>query len=155
MFIAEIKNYGCAVISICLLTIICIFGWQLHSVEIEYKEYKGNIDDQVQKAKIEKARIEAEQAAKEKSASETYQRDLDRLNDALDRMRKSKVVSGNETLRVAGDSPDSMSRKAEDTSRTLKDSATTARTECTTFYSEAMMDTLQCSRLIEFVLLGY
>jgi protein-arginine kinase activator protein McsA len=124
---------------------------ELSSVQSEYKTYKDSINDQVQKAKIDKTRIEAEQAAKEKHAGEAYQRDLDRLNDALNRVQKSGAVPGNETLRVAGSSSGSLPRKAEDTARTLKDFATTARTGCTTFYSEAMMDALQCSRLIQFV----
>ena len=149
--IDQIKNYACAAIVICLLTVAGITKWQLHSVETEYKEYKDSINDQLSKAKIEKARIEADQAAKEKSASEAYQRDLDRLNDALDRVRKPKVVSGNETLRVAGSSAGSLPREAEDTARTLKDFATAARTGCPAFYSEAMKDALQCHHLIEFV----
>ena len=151
MFIDQIKNYGCAAIILVLLTVTVIARSELSSVQSEYKTYKDSINDQVQKAEIKKTRIEAEQAAKEKSASEAYQRDIDRLNDALDRMRKPKVVSGNETLRVAGTDSSIMPRKAEDTARTLKDFATTARIGCPAFYSEAMMDALQCHHLIEFV----
>ena len=149
--IAQTQAYICAAIIICLLTVTGMTKWQLHSVETEYKTYKDSINDQVQKAEIKKARIEAEQAAKEKSTSDAYQRDIDRLNDALDRVRKLKVVSRESGVQVAGSSPSSLPREAEDTARTLKDFATTARVGCTAFYSEAMRDALQCSRLIEFV----
>ena len=149
--IAQIQAYSCATIIICLLTVTGIIGWQLHSVETEYKTYKDSINDQLSKAKIEKARIEAEQKAKYDRGAADYAADISRLNRILNGLRKPKVVSGNEALRVAGDSPDSMPRKAEDTARTLKDFAATARVGCPAFYSEAMRDALQCSRLIEFV----
>ena len=149
--IANIKTYACAVVIIVLLTITGMTKWQLSSVQSEYKDYKDSINDQLQKAKIEKARIEAEQKAKYDRGSADYAADVDRLNRILDGLRKPKVVSGNETLRVAGSSAGSLPREAEDTARTLKDFATTARVGCPTFYSEAMRDILQCSRLIEFV----
>ena len=150
MFIDQIKNYGCAAIILVLLTVTVITRSELSSVQSEYKIYKDSINDQVQKAAIEKTRIEAEQAAKEKHAGEAYQRDIDRLNDALDRVQKSGAVSREAGVRVAGSSAGGLPGKAEDTARTLKDFATTARTESFT-YENAMMDTLQCSRLIEFV----
>ena len=149
--IAQTQAYICAAIIICLLTVTGMAKWQLHSVETEYKTYKDSINDQVQKAKIEKARIEAEQQAKYDQESADYAADIDRLSHILDGLRKPKVVSGNETLRVAGSSAGSLPREAEDTARTLKDFATTARVGCPAFYSEAMRDALQCSRLIQFV----
>ena len=149
--IDQIKAYICAATVMCFLTVAGITKWQLHSVETEYKEYKDSINDQLSKAEIKKERIEAEQSAKEKSTSEAYQRDIDRLNDALDRVRKPKTVSRESGMQVAGSSTDSLPREAEDTARTIKDFATAARVGCTAFYSEAMRDALQCSRLIEFV----
>jgi hypothetical protein len=134
-----------------LLIIAGIIGWKLHSVETEYKTYKDSIDDQVQKAEIEKARIEAEQKAKYDRESADYAADIGRLSRILNGLQKSGTVPRETGVRVAGSSPDSMPGKAEDTDRTLKDFATTARTDCPAFYSEAMMDTLQCSRLIQFV----
>jgi hypothetical protein len=151
MFLAEIKNYGCATIIICLLTITCIFGWQLHSAETEHKEYKDSINDQLSKAKIEKSRIEAEQQAKLDKASNDYAADRNRLADIIRRMRESGAMPREASVRVAGSGASSLPGEAEDTARTLKDSAATARTGCAAFYSEAMMDTLQCSRLIQFV----
>jgi len=134
-----------------LLTVAGMTKWQLHTVETEYKEYKDNVNDQLSKAKIEKARIEAEQKAKHDSEIADYAADVDRLNRILNGLRKPKVVSGNETLRVAGTDSSIMPGKAEDTARTLKDFATAARTGCPAFYSEAMKDALQCHHLIEFV----
>jgi hypothetical protein len=149
--IAYIKTYACGVVIVVLLTITGIIGWQLHSAKTEYETYKDSINDQVQKAKIEKARIEAEQKAKYDRGVADYASDIDRLNRILNGLRKSGAVPREAGVRVAGSSPDSLPREAEDTARTLKDFATTARTECPTFYSEAMRDALQCSRLIEFV----
>jgi hypothetical protein len=149
--IAQIQAYSCAIIIICLLTITGIIGWQLHSAETEYKTYKDSINDQVQKAEIEKARIEAEQKAKYDRGVANYAADIDRLNRILNGLQKSGAVPREAGVRVAGSSPDSLPRKAEDTDRTLKDFATTARVGCPAFYSEAMRDALQCSRLIEFM----
>ena len=149
--IADIKTYACGVVIVVLLTIAGMTKWQLHSVETEYKTYKDSINDQLSKAKIEKARIEAEQKAKYDRESADYAADIDRLNRILNGLQKSGAVPREAGVRVAGSSAGSLPGKAEDTARTLKDFATTARTECTAFYSEAMMDALQCSRLIEFV----
>jgi len=149
--IADIKTYACGVVIVVLLTITGMTKWQLHSVETEYKEYKDSINDQLSKAKIEKARIEAEQKSKYDREIADYAADVDRLNRILNGLQKSGAMSRETSVRVAGSSPDSLPRKAEDTDRTLKDFATTARVGCTAFYSEAMRDVLQCSRLIQFV----
>ena len=149
--IADIKTYACATVIVVLLTAFGMTKWQLHSVEKEYKTYKESINDQLQKAKIEKARIEAEQKAKHDREIADYAADLDRLNRILAGLRKSSVVSGNEALRVAGDSSGSMSREAESDSGLAKASEVEACVRRSTFFSEALKDTLQCSRLIEFV----
>ena len=149
--IDQIKNYACAAIVICLLTVAGMTKWQLSSVQSEYKDYKDSINDQLQKAKIEKARIEAEQKAKYDRGAADYAADIDRLSRILNGLQKPGAVPREAGVRVAGSSPDSMSRKAEDTARTLKDFATAARTGCPAFYSEAMKDALQCHHLIEFV----
>jgi len=151
MLIDQIKTYAGAALIIVLMTLLGTTKIQLDSVTKEYKTYKDSINDQLQKAKIEKARIEAEQAAKEKSANEAYQRDLDRLNRILNGLQKPKAVPGNEALPVAGDSPGSVSRKAEDTAGITQTSQVEACVKRSPFFSEAMRDTLQCSRLIEFV----
>ena len=149
--IDQIKNYACAAIVICLLTVAGITKWQLHSVETEYKEYKDSINDQLSKAKIEKARIETEQKAKYDRESADYAADIDRLNRILNGLQKSGAVPREAGVRVAGTDSSIMPGKAEDTTRTLKDFATTARIGCPAFYSEAMKDALQCHHLIEFV----
>jgi hypothetical protein len=148
---AQIQAYSCATIIICLLTITGIIGWQLHSVEVEYKTYKDSINDQVQKAKIEKARIEAEQKAKYDRESSDYAADIDRLSHILDGLRKPKVVSGNEALRVAGSSASSLPREAEDTSVTVTALATREGACESSFYADSLETTLQCKALIEFV----
>jgi hypothetical protein len=148
----DIKAYTCAIIIICLLIIAGIIGWKLHSVETEYETYKDSINDQVQKAKIEKARIEAEQKSKYDRESADYAADIGRLSRILNGLQKSGAMPREAGVRVAGSSPDSLPGKTEDTARTLKDFATTARVGCPAFYSEAMRDTLQCSRLIQFVI---
>jgi len=147
--IDQIKTYACAATVICLLTVTGMTKWQLHSVEKEYKTYKDSINAQLTKAKIDKARIEAEQQAKLDKATNDYTADRDRLNRILDGLRKPKIVSGNSTLPVAGVSPYSLSREAENTERFTATSTPATRTGFT--YEDAMMDTLQCSRLIQFV----
>ncbi len=149
--IAELRTYLMAGLIIVLLTTIGISRWELYSISKEYSEYKDSINDQVQKAKNEKIRIEAEQDAKAKQANEAYQRDLDRLNDALDRMRKSAYLPRNEALRVAGDSTSSMPKTPTDSTGLIEGVEIEARVRQSAFYREALKDTLQCSRLIEFV----
>jgi len=149
--IAELRSYLMAGLIIVLLTTIGISRWELHSVTKEYSEYKANINEQVEKAKNEKIRIEAEQDAKAKQANEAYQRDLDRLNDALDRMRSTRTVSRETTLRVDGVSTSSMPKTSTDSTGTIEGVEIEARVRQSAFYREALKDTLQCSRLIEFV----
>ena len=151
MFIDQIKNYAFGIVLVVLITILGMTKWQLNSVTKEFTEYKENINDQISKAEIEKARIEAAQKAKYDSAKSDYDTDRDRLADIIRRLRESGTVPRNETLRVAGDSPSTLPRKAEDTAGAIESAALTARARCPSFYSEAMMDALQCSRLIEFV----
>jgi len=147
--IDQIKTYACAATVICLLTVTGMTKWQLHSVEKEYKTYKDSINAQLTKAKIDKARTEAEQNAKHDREVSDLASDRDRLKRILDGLRKPKVVSGDEALPVAGVSPYSLSREAENTERFTATSTPATRTGFT--YEDAMMDTLQCSRLIDFV----
>jgi len=149
--IAELRSYLMAGLIIVLLTTIGISRWELYSISKEYSEYKANINEQVEKAKNEKIRIEAEQDAKAKQANEAYQRDLDRLNDALDRMRSTRTVSRETTLRVDGVSTSSMPKTSTDSTGTIEGVEIEARVRQSAFYREALKDTLQCSRLIEFV----
>jgi hypothetical protein len=147
--ITDIKNYACAAIVISLLTVAGMTKWQLHSVEKEYKTYKDSINDQLQKAKIEKARIEAEQQAKHDREVADLAADRDRLKRILDGLRKSSSVPRQAGLSVAGSSSSSMSEASTNSERFTATFAPATRTGFT--YEDAMMDTLQCSRLIEFV----
>ena len=150
MFIDQIKNYGCAAIILVLLTVTVIARLELSSVQSEYKTYKDSINDQVQKAEIKKARIEAEQKAKYDRGAADYTSDVDRLNRIITGLRKSGAVPREAGVRVAGSSADSLPGKAEDTARTFEAIKATTRTGSFT-YENAMMDTLQCKALIEFV----
>jgi hypothetical protein len=148
---AQIQAYSCATIIICLLTITGIIGWQLHSVETEYKTYKDSINDQVQKAKIEKARIEAEQKDKYDRESTDYAADISRLSHILNGLQKSGAVPRESGVRVAGSSAGSLPREAEDTSITVTALATREGTCESSFYADSLETTLQCKALIEFV----
>jgi hypothetical protein len=149
--IADIKTYACGIIIVGLLVTIGLGQAQLTNVKSEYKTYKDSINDQLQKAEIKKARIDAEQRAKHDKEVADLAADRDRLKRILDRLPKSKVVSGNEALRVAGDSSGGVPGKAEDTGITFTELATREGTCESSFYADALETTLICKRLIEFV----
>jgi hypothetical protein len=146
----KLKIYACAATVICLLTVAGMTKWQLHSVQSEYKTYKDNINDQVQQAKIEKARIEAEQRAKHDKEVADLAADRDRLKRILIGLRKPKDLPRDSSVPVAGSGSSGLPRTSEDTSRSFNTITIEARTGSFT-YENAMMDVLQCSRLIEFV----
>jgi len=125
--------------------------WQLHSVKTDYREYKESINDQVQQAKNEKIRIEAEQRAKLDKAKLDYSDSRQRLGDALKRLRDAEVVSGHSTMPMAGNSASAVPGTSENTAGTIVKLATFRGTCDIDFYEKAMIQTLQCSRLIEFV----
>ena len=124
--------------------------WQLHSVETDYSEYKESVNDQVAKAKNEKIRIEAEQRAKLDKAELDYADARKHLSAALKRLRDAQTMSGSGTMPVAGNSASTMPGTSENTTGAINPIAITAGTGSFT-YENAMMDTLQCSRLIAFI----
>lgn len=119
--------------------------------ELQIAKYKESINDQIQKAKNDKARIEAEQAARAYKAALGYSDTRKRLSDALKRVRDAEIMSGHGTMSVAGDSPSGVPRTPADSTGTTNPVEVTARAGEATFYENAMMDTLQCSALIELV----
>jgi len=149
MLIDQIKTYACAATVISLLTVAGMTKWQLHSVEKEYKTYKDSINAQLTKSKIDKARIEAEQKAKLDKATSDYDTDRARLADIIRRLRESRTMPRQPSMPLAGSSADSMSRKTANPERFTATSTPATRTGFT--YEDAMMDTLMCSKLIEFV----
>jgi hypothetical protein len=149
--IPNIKIYLCAATVISLLTVAGLSRLEVYYLTQEYNKYKENINDQVQQAKIEKARIEAEQTAKYDAARADFLDANRKLRDALDRLRKPTSVLRDAGLHVAGSGASSLSRTPEDTDSTTKAFEVDACIKQSSFFSAAMMDTLQCSRLIEFV----
>lgn len=121
-------------------------------VQKKFDDYKENINDQVEKAKADAAKVKLEQDAKFAKSQTDYAADRARLVAILNGLRKSETVPGNQSLPVAEPRIDSMPADTADTSRVVEAPAVTAGAcEGTEFYALAMLDTLQCSRLIEFV----
>ena len=146
-----------AIILACLMLGLGLTHWKAYShgkevVQAKFDTYKGNINDQVQKANAKATAIKAEQDAKYDKAKLDYadvSRDLDA---ALKRLRKPPSVPRNESLPVAGCSGDTVSTEAGNTERIAPAVEITAGAcEGSEFWENALRDTLQCSRLIEFV----
>jgi hypothetical protein len=149
--IPNLKIYLCLATVISLLTVSGLSRWETYSIKKEFAEYKENINDQVQKAKIEKARIDAEQRAKHDKEVADLDADRDRLNRILNGLRKPKIVQGNSGVPVAASCSGGVSGQAG-SAETTQVRLTTYKGTCDIeFYSDAMMDNLQCARLIEFV----
>jgi len=122
------------------------------SIQAKFDSYKDNINDQVQKAKDEKLRIEAEQNAKYDAARADYLDANRKLRDALDRLRKPQIVPRDGSMPVAGSSSNNLPGSSENTSGTNSTtSLATGACQNTEFYKLALMDTLQCSQLIELI----
>lgn len=121
-------------------------------VQAKFDKYKENINDQVQKAKVDAAKTKLEQDAKEAKAKLDYAATRKQLAAALARLRKPKVVPRDGGLPVAGCSSSPVPTEAGDTGGTAPAVEVAAGAcEGTEFYTLALQDTLQCSRLIEFV----
>lgn len=121
-------------------------------VQKKFDAYKENINDQVKKAKDDAAKTKLEQDTKEAKAKLDYDTARKQLAAALARLRKPEIVPGNGSVPVAGCSSSSMPAKASDTGGTAPAVEVAAGAcEGTEFYTLALQDTLQCSRLIEFV----
>jgi hypothetical protein len=149
--ISLIRTYASGAIIIALLTAFGLTKWQLNSVTKEYSYYKESINAQLQTAINEKIRIESEQAAKLDKARRDYssaRRDLDSI---LDRLRNGEIVSRDEALQVAGNSPYSLSSTAGSARGTQIKLKTYNGTCDIEFYSDAMKDNLQCQSIIEFI----
>lgn len=149
--IAQIKAYASGAIIIALLTAFGLTKLQLYYLTSEYKEYKESINAQLQTAINEKVRIESEQTAKLDKARRDYssaRRDLDSI---LGRLRNGEIMSRDEALQVAGNSPYSLSSTAGGAGGTQVKLKTYNGTCDIEFYSDAMKDNLQCQSIIEFI----
>ena len=120
-------------------------------VQAKFDSYKGNINDQVEKAKADAAKIKLEQDAKYSKAQSDYAADRAKLVTILNGLRKSQAVPRDGSLPVAGGSSGSMPAETADTGGTNVPLATFQGTCDADFYAAAMKDVLQCERLIEFV----
>jgi len=149
--IEQIKTYAAGAIIIALLTAFGLTKWQLHSVTKEYSSYKESINAQLQTAINEKVRIESEQAAKLDKARRDYSNTRRDLDSILDRLRNGEIVSRDEALQVARDSPYSLSGTTGSAGRPQIRLKTYNGTCDIEFYSDAMKDNLQCQSLIEFI----
>lgn len=121
-------------------------------VQKKFDAYKENINDQVQKANEKAATTKLIQDAKFALAKSTYAADTARLNAALARLRNPETVPRDGSVQVAGCGTGSMPPKTGDTGGTAPTvEARAGACEGTEFYTLALQDALQCSRLIEFV----
>jgi len=122
------------------------------SIQAKFDSYRDNIHDQLQKAKDEKLRIEAEQNAKLDKARRDYLDAARKLDDYFAGLRKLSDLQRNSGLLVAGSSAGAMSGEATYPSGTReRPQIETGACQGTEFYKLALMDTLQCSQLIELI----
>lgn len=129
-----------------------IAQWQLHSVKTDFQNYKDSINDQVQNAKNEKIRIESEQREKLDKAKLDYSDSSSKLAAALKRLRDTEIMSGHCSMSMAENSASSVPRRPEDTTGIINTAEITAGARSfNEFYELSMRDTLQCSKLIEFI----
>lgn len=133
------NNIGLAAI-LALVGALTFTGWKLNSVTVQFTQYKEAVNDQAQQAKNEKIRIESEQREKFNKKSLELADSKRRLADAFERMRNNP--GGSSTV----------SSETGDPNR-IKEAAETQAGACegTQFWEDALSDTLQCSKLIEFV----
>lgn len=146
--IDQIRTYITIIAFTALAVAFGLSQWELHNVKQEYDEYKESIDDQVQKNEIKKHIVEAEQDAKFKLAETGYSAALGVLND---RLRDIPTVPRCSPVPVAGSGGGAMPEASVYTEGTQVRLETFAGTCDRDFYEAALIDALQCSRLIEFV----
>lgn len=158
----QIKTYLNAILALGLIVGLSYSHWYAYShgkasgkaeIQTKFDSYKGNINDQVQKSKDEAAIEKQRQDAQYAKAQSDYADASRNLDIALKRLRDIKTVPRDSGLQVAGSSSGSLPSKAEDSSRTTDSASFGAGTfqSAREFYEAAMSDTLQCSKLIEFV----
>ena len=154
--IETIKQYTSLIVLALVLSVLSFTHYKAYQsgqgdIQVKFDAYRSRINDQLQAAITEKKRIEAEQNEKLAKATLDYSDSQRRLSDALKRLRDNSTVLRSDPLQVSGCCGSIVSRASEDTTRTVDSVEIAAGVRQTTFYSDAMMDTLQCSQLIKFV----
>lgn len=150
--IDQIRTYGCAAIILILLTVTVISKTELAYVKNDFKTYKDNINDQVQKAKINKAKIDAEHKAETKLAGDTADREFRRLAVIIDGLRNNKGVPGGSSVFMAGGGGSTMPGSDSDT-EVLNIPLQTYEGTCSLdFYADAMTDNIARDELLDLLL---
>ena len=154
--IETIKQYTSLIVLTMVLSMLAFTHYKAYQsgqgdVQVKFDAYRSRINDQLQAAINEKKRIEAEQNEKLAKATLDYSDSQRRLRDALKRLQDSAIVLRSDPLQVSGCCGSIVSRASKDTERTANTTEITTGIRQTSFYSDAMMDTLQCSQLIKFV----
>lgn len=125
--------------------------YKLSSVQSEFDQYKESIHDQLQIAKHEKERIDRENKAELDAARSRYadaRRDLDSV---LERLRNVEAMPGDKAMRMAGCGSNTMPGTETHTDGAVVRLATYGGTCNAEFYKAAMMQTLQCQSLIDYL----
>ena len=148
-----IKQYTSLIVLTLVLSVLAFSHYKAYQsgqgdVQVKFDAYRSRINDQLQAAINEKKRIEAEQNEKLAKATLDYSDSQRRLRDALKRLQDSAIVLRSDPLLVPGCCGSVVSRASKDTERTANTTEITTGIRQTSFYSDAMMDALQCSRLI-------
>ena len=154
--IETIKQYTSMIVLALVLSGLAFTHYKAYragqeDVQIEFDSYRSKINDQLQTATNEKKRIEAEQNEKLAKAKLDYSDSQRRLRDALKRLQDSALVLRSDPLQVSGCCGSIVPGSAENPTGAAYTTEITAGIRQTSFYSDAMMDTLQCSQLIKFV----
>ena len=138
-----------------LVAAMVSYVWWVHydrnKIQTEFNTYKELINDQIAKNKAEAAAEKKRQDEKYQSAQTAYEGSSRQLADALKRLRAAQAVSGSGTLPVAGGSSGTVPTSPADTAEVAIPLKTYEGTASYGFYADALMDNLQCEKLIEFV----
>jgi hypothetical protein len=163
----QIKQYANLIISIIIL-LMCAYGmWYLYhkgvengiaeehvktvAVQTDFDTYKLNMDQQTIKAKMEADRIQHEQENKYAKAKIDYNTNITTLAERLRDLPPMLCGKTEPSLLVAKDRTNTVSTEAASARRVVEALKTSAGARPVFKYEDAVMDTYQCSRLIDFV----
>ena len=151
-----IKQYTSLIVLTLVLSVLAFSHYKAYQsgqgdVQVKFDAYRSRINDQLQTAINEKKRIEAEQNDKLAKATLDYSDSQRSLSDALKRLRDATTVLRSDPLQVSGCCASAVPGTSENTARIVDAAEITTGIRQTSFYSDAVMDTLQCSQLIKFV----
>jgi hypothetical protein len=140
-----------AILLVCAVSYVLWIHYDRNRIQTEFNVYKGVVSDQIAQNKAEAAAEKKRQDEKFQSAQTSYESNVSKLNATLEWVRKHQAVPWSSPLPMASGSSGPVPTDTSHPTNTTDSAEITAGIRQTAFYSDAMSDTLQCSRLIEFI----